>query len=116
MKGDVKSCALTVSLGKGGHKAQVAIIMLFFASIYAFIEMLYAPSSSRAHIFILGHAGIMSGSKTSSYIRAIVFHKARHHSMQLWPCLFRWFRQWELEADGYFKSNFNHPAHLLRAG
>ena len=72
--------------------------------------MLDAPPSSRAHIFILGHAGLMSGSKTSSYIRAIVLHKARHHSMQLWPCLFRWFRQWEMEADVYSDSNFNRPA------
>ena len=78
--------------------------------------MLDASPSSRARIFILGHADLMPGSKTSSYIRAIVLYKARHHSMQLWPCLFWWFRQWGLEAEVYSKSNFNHPARLLGAG
>ncbi len=78
--------------------------------------MLDAPSFLRARIFILGHADLMPGSKTSSYIRAIVLYKARHHFMQMWPCLFRWFRRWELEADVYSKSNFNHPARLLGSG
>ena len=75
-------------------------------------KLLDAPPSSRARIFILGHADLMPGSKTSSYIRAIVLYRARHHSIQIWPCLFRWFRLWELEADVYSKSNFNHPALL----
>ena len=63
----------TFSSGEGGHKARAAIIIPLFASTCVFVQMLDAPPFSRVHIPILGHAGLISGSLTSSFIKAIVF-------------------------------------------